>query len=166
MAKTTKEMIEVMKSYEEGKKIECKNKYKEIISTFVKPDELSWDWLDYDYHVKEESKYRPYTDIEENKPLIPITEDMGSLKICGLNYTVKSTDDLNIVGESSALNQTITVCNYLPEQYQRMVLIHEWLHQVLHHHGYINETLNEQLIQCLAIELIENKFKLDIIKGE
>ena len=60
--KTTKEKIEVMKAYEEGKTIEHKNKDGDKWFEVSTP---SWNWRDYDYRVKEEPKYRPYKDTEE-----------------------------------------------------------------------------------------------------
>ena len=62
MKKTTAEMIEVMKAYEEGKKIEHKSKDGDKWFEVSAP---SWNWRDYDYRVKEEPKYRPYVDTEE-----------------------------------------------------------------------------------------------------
>ena len=59
--KTTVEKIEVMKAYEEGKDIE--HRYKNGVWNSIK--EPHWDWVDYDYRVKEEPKYRPYKDTEE-----------------------------------------------------------------------------------------------------
>lgn len=43
-----------MQAYEEGKKIACSNINKEIICTYMKPKEPSWDWMAFDYQVKEE----------------------------------------------------------------------------------------------------------------
>lgn len=65
--KTTKQMIEVMTAYDEGKKIKCFNKYGVEVCTYDKSkgEEPAWDWLDYDYQIKEEPKYRPYVDTEE-----------------------------------------------------------------------------------------------------
>lgn len=62
--KTTKEKIEVMKAYEEGKVIECRSSglgWKE----WILPQEPAWNWAECDYRVKEEPKYRPYESIEE-----------------------------------------------------------------------------------------------------
>lgn len=67
MEKTTKEKIEVMTAYEEGKNIICLNKYGIKQCTFDKSygREPSWNWSSYDYQVYEEPKYRPYIDTEE-----------------------------------------------------------------------------------------------------
>ena len=64
--KTTEEKIEVMTSYEEGKKIVCLNKCGIKECTFDKSDgrEPDWNWIGYDYQVYEE-KYRPYKNIDE-----------------------------------------------------------------------------------------------------
>lgn len=60
MEKTTKEKIEVMQAYEEGKKIEMLiNGNWEFIAY------PHWNWGQTDYRVKEEPKYRPYVDTEE-----------------------------------------------------------------------------------------------------
>lgn len=82
------------------------------------------------------------------------------MKICGLDYEIRYTDDDSVIGESSATRQTITISDCLNPSYKNMVLIHEWLHQVLHHNGYINETMNENLIQAIVIELVNNGFNL------
>lgn len=63
MARTTKEKIEVMTAYEEGKKIELYDydteEWREL------KNDVGWDWIHFDYRVKEEPKYRPYKDTEE-----------------------------------------------------------------------------------------------------
>lgn len=64
MARTTKEKIEVMTAYEEGKKIECKNRDCRW-TEWILPQEPAWNWAECDYRIKEESKYRPYKDTEE-----------------------------------------------------------------------------------------------------
>lgn len=59
--KTTEEMIEVMKAYEEGKEIEFRlpsGYWAEAIAP-------TWNWKETDYRVKAEPKYRPYNNIEE-----------------------------------------------------------------------------------------------------
>ena len=67
MSKTTKEKIEVMQAYEEGKKIKCTDKYGGEVCIYAKfmDDKPLWDWIDYDYLIEEEPKYRPYKDTEE-----------------------------------------------------------------------------------------------------
>lgn len=60
--KSTEEMIEVMKSYNEGKEIECKYKTDKDWNICATP---SWDWFTYDYRVKEEPQYRPYENTNE-----------------------------------------------------------------------------------------------------
>lgn len=65
MAKTTAEKIEVMKAYEEGKKIECKYSSFSNWEEWILPQEPAWDWAECDYRVKEGPKYRPYENTEE-----------------------------------------------------------------------------------------------------
>lgn len=60
--KTTKEMIEVMSAYKNGKQIEW---FDDILGEWKDTKNPMWDWEHIDYRVKEESKYRPYKDIEE-----------------------------------------------------------------------------------------------------
>ena len=60
--KTTKEMIEVMKAFEEGKKIEFAIRNSNSWSIADSP---SWNWWCNDYRVKADPVYRPYKDIEE-----------------------------------------------------------------------------------------------------
>ena len=58
--KTTKEMIEVMRAYERGEKIEVcyGGDWKEI-------DLPSWSWGLRDYRVKQEPKFVPFDTAEE-----------------------------------------------------------------------------------------------------
>ena len=56
--KTTKEMIEVMKAYDEGKKIEYK--YLDTEKWFVTGNP-SWSWSVFDYRIKPEQTTRPMT---------------------------------------------------------------------------------------------------------
>lgn len=59
--KTTEEMIEVMKAYQNGKEIEVRLPN----GHWVEATEPTWNWGNADYRVKEEPKYRPYNNIEE-----------------------------------------------------------------------------------------------------
>lgn len=59
--KTTEEMIAVMKAYNERNKIECKHRMGEWENCPFP----QWNWLDFDYRVKEEPKYRPYESADE-----------------------------------------------------------------------------------------------------
>lgn len=60
---TTQEKIEVMKAYEEGKKIQWSSKAN---PKWCDCDgEPSWNWNWDEYRIKPESKYRPYKDTEE-----------------------------------------------------------------------------------------------------
>lgn len=59
---TTKEKIEVMKAYEEGKTIQAFDLEQ---GKWVNCHNPTWNWLSFDYRIKPESKYRPYKDTEE-----------------------------------------------------------------------------------------------------
>ena len=59
--KTTKEMIEVMQAFEDGKVIECEVEK----SVWGETSEPAWDWGHFDYRVKKEPKYRPFKDTDE-----------------------------------------------------------------------------------------------------
>lgn len=63
MVKTTAKKIEIMRAYEEGKRIECNGGFgwKE----WILPQEPVWDWGKNNYRVKEEPKFRPYENTEE-----------------------------------------------------------------------------------------------------
>lgn len=62
--KTTEEMISVMQSYAEGKKIELRyNRWNG--EKWVDVCNPSWAWNEYDYRVKPEPKYRPYANADE-----------------------------------------------------------------------------------------------------
>lgn len=60
---TTKEKIEVMQAFEDGKKIQCLSKFADHWIDCYSP---LWNWYICDYRIKpEESTYRPYKDTEE-----------------------------------------------------------------------------------------------------
>ena len=62
--KTTKEMIEVMAAFDEGKEIEWRFAiYDNNWADVTTPPE--WNWGMYDYRVKPGKKFRPYKDTEE-----------------------------------------------------------------------------------------------------
>lgn len=60
---TTQEKIEVMKAYDEGKKIQGRIRAGEKWDDCVGVPH--WNWGINDYRIKPESKYRPYKDTEE-----------------------------------------------------------------------------------------------------
>lgn len=64
---TTKEKIEVMQAYEDGKQIECRQIIAKAIGDVEWEDskEPTWDWVMFDYRIKHEPKYRPYKDTAE-----------------------------------------------------------------------------------------------------
>lgn len=60
---TTKEMIEVMQAYEDGKVIQCKTKYTDDWRDMV--CEPVWSWNTTEYRIKSEPKYVPYDSVAE-----------------------------------------------------------------------------------------------------
>lgn len=64
---TTKEMIEVMQAYEDGKTIETRGKTCHNWSVIASP---CWNWSYNEYRIKQESKYRPFNNINEAKEYI------------------------------------------------------------------------------------------------
>ena len=63
MSMTTKEMIEVMQAYEEGKKIERRHRCTDV--PWENEPGPYWNWVIFEYRVKKEPKYRPYKDTAE-----------------------------------------------------------------------------------------------------
>lgn len=64
---TTEEMIEIMKAFQEGKRIEIKDKRSEN-DEWTDITFPNWNWVEYYYRIKPEPKeptYRPYNSIEE-----------------------------------------------------------------------------------------------------
>ena len=62
---TTKEKIEIMQAYEDGKKIEGRSiSCREWVECSSNTEPI-WNWALYDYRIKPESTYRPYKDTEE-----------------------------------------------------------------------------------------------------
>ena len=64
---TTKEKIEIMQAYEEGKTIEWtyRNDEDEDEKIWYVIDNPSWDWHTFNYRIKPKEKYRPYKDATE-----------------------------------------------------------------------------------------------------
>lgn len=65
MSMTTKEMIEIMQAYEDGKKIESRQVFLDEDEPWVDESCPSWNWVGFEYRVKPELKYRPYKDTAE-----------------------------------------------------------------------------------------------------
>ena len=65
--KTTKEMIEVMQAYVDGKEIEYTNKNSPM--DWLKTKDPLWDWNASDYRVKQAPEYVPFT-FEDAEQLI------------------------------------------------------------------------------------------------
>lgn len=57
---TTKEMIEVMQAYEDGKTLQTFT-----CGTWVDVECPAWNWYEYDYRIKPEKTFRPYKDADE-----------------------------------------------------------------------------------------------------
>lgn len=60
--KTIEEMIAVMQAFADGNNIEV---YGDKNSEWIECVAPVWDWLNYDYRIKTEPKYRPYKNAEE-----------------------------------------------------------------------------------------------------
>ena len=98
---TTKEKIEVMKAYDEGKMIQYREKDGEIWVDWVwKSSEPSWDWFHQEYRIKQ---YRPYVDtlemIEDFKKRFNIKVPLDAMPIVRVKH--KTLKDKNFVPESS-----------------------------------------------------------------
>lgn len=71
--KTTKEMIEVMQAYDEGKQIQYRLVHENEWTDWTRPwtikeYKISWDWSNFDYRIKPEVKepqYCPYESVDE-----------------------------------------------------------------------------------------------------
>ena len=60
--KTTKEMIEIMKAFDEGKEIErCRIGFTDCSDMWIDDKNPDWNWLSFNYRIKKESKTRPMT---------------------------------------------------------------------------------------------------------
>lgn len=62
---TTKELIEVMQAYEDGKCIEYRLKNPKEDEPWVLISTPSWDWTTFNYRIKPKESYRPYKDAAE-----------------------------------------------------------------------------------------------------
>lgn len=59
------EQIAIMKAYEDGKTIEVKRYEETKWESIVYVDNFPFDFLEYEYRIKPECKYRPYKSVEE-----------------------------------------------------------------------------------------------------
>lgn len=59
------EQIAIMKAYEDGKTIEVKRYEETNWESIVYVDNFPFDFLEYEYRIKPECKYRPYKSVEE-----------------------------------------------------------------------------------------------------
>lgn len=62
MAKTIKEMTEVMLAYERGEEIECSEC---LVENWRPTSDPAWNWANFDYRIKPKPHYRPYANAEE-----------------------------------------------------------------------------------------------------
>ena len=59
------EQIAIMKAYEDGKTIEQKRFDRTEWESILYVDNFPFDFLEYEYRIKPECKYRPYKSVEE-----------------------------------------------------------------------------------------------------
>lgn len=80
------------------------------------------------------------------------------VNILGLNYEILKVNqidkDTRIIGQIDYLNQTIKIENGLNEEKEKVTLIHETIHGILHQLGF-DEQSDEKLIQSLATGLYQ-----------
>lgn len=62
--KTIEEMTAVMQAFQEGKEIEYRSKSSKL-TTWHSTEQPCWNWIVYDYRIKQEPKYRPYANADE-----------------------------------------------------------------------------------------------------
>lgn len=86
---TTKEMIEVMQAYDEGKKIQSKPSGCGDWDDCYKP---TWNWFEYIYRIKPESKYRPYKDTDEMVEDFKKRARLVTYDFCRPSIWIKSCD--------------------------------------------------------------------------
>lgn len=83
--KTIKEMIEVMQAAAEGKTIEWKPEDPNFDNVGWREGKMGWNWIDCDYRVKPEPKYRPWKTVDEvpvGKIVCEITKPSKHIIIC------------------------------------------------------------------------------------
>lgn len=80
----TKEAIAVMQAYVDGKRIEYHHRY--AILKNGETRDPNWDWVEFDYRIAPDPKYRPYA-----------TGENASSQLIGKRIRNKSTDTVWIV---------------------------------------------------------------------
>lgn len=87
------------------------------------------------------------------------------INICGIKYKIKEKDVINegdegiVQGRIEYSKQKIFLKKNLPEQTKEETLVHEIVHGILLHTGWIDLTSNEQFVQSLA-NAIYQSFKI------
>lgn len=91
---TTKEKVEVMKAYAEGKKIQYKlSRSSQQWDDWTLPRDPSWNWDELDFRIKPEHTYRPYKDTEEMIEDFRKKVGMGKHELFLPSVWVKRKDD-------------------------------------------------------------------------
>lgn len=87
------------------------------------------------------------------------------VNICGIKYKIKEKDVINegdegiVQGRIEYSKQKIFLKKNLPEQTKEETLVHEIVHGILLHTGWMDLTSNEQFVQSLS-NAIYQSFKI------
>ena len=108
--KTTKEMIEVMQSYERGEQIQLLNR----CGIWVDIDMPEWSWAKCDYRVKPKNSYVPFDTPEE---FLAAQREHGDGLISIDDNGVVKAHDISISPDGSVYehgeNQWTSTCEYV-----------------------------------------------------
>lgn len=94
-----------MQAYADGKKIEV---YGDKNSEWIECVAPAWDWLNYDYRIKTEPKYRPYANAEEC--FKDVQKHGGWVKD---RYAIRSVSQITIKEPQGIMNDLVQIrgCN-------------------------------------------------------
>lgn len=99
------EMIAVLQAYKEGKAIEFRLRNSLV---WCKCNLPVWDWLDYEYRVKPEPRYRPFESAEE--VMEAIKEHGDWVRGNGRYYKIVEITDKTILRSNELEPDTLYAC--------------------------------------------------------
>ena len=92
---TTQEMIAVLSAFEQGKKIECIDKY--MKDEWEEVNNPSWNFRDYNYRIVEEPEYVPYDGTQEGTLVGKIVISKSTSKIKMITGEDKLSEEYNVM---------------------------------------------------------------------
>lgn len=116
----TEKMISIMQAFSEGKQIEFCEKGKDEWSVVLAP---SWNWRDFDYRIKPEPKFRPYTFEELQAEIAKGKIVVKQVNLKGINRILTITQVMDDYDKASK----IQLSDLKQISYERFMNDYQWL---------------------------------------